>query len=215
MKDQENSILWDEYFYPGTEVLINNFNEKDVERLKEKEVSCSFEKLLELREKPFDLGCGKEQLNAIHKYVFGDIYPFAGEYRKVNMRKARGTFYLIQKPDDIDQRLDELFLDAEERLNHCYGKMDFCEVLAKLYTSLIYYHPYREGNGRTSREFLREFSIQKSKELGFGKKELDWSRINIQELNQYIEVSHLFPSATAVLFMNALVDVEDSKKNAM
>lgn len=184
-------------------------------KLKEKEASYSFERLLELRKKPFDLGCGKEQLNAIHKYVFGDVFPFAGEYRKVNMRKARGTFYFIQNSEDMDQRLDELFAEVEERLIHCQSKLEFCEALAKLYTSLIYYHPYREGNGRVSREFIREFSLQKSSELGFGQMELDWSKINQQELNQYIEVSHLFPSATAMLFLHALVEVDDSKKNTI
>ena len=46
MTDQESNVLWNEYFYPGTEFLINNFNEKDNELLKEKEASCSFEKFI-------------------------------------------------------------------------------------------------------------------------------------------------------------------------
>ena len=143
MTEQENDLLWDAYFYPGTEVLINHYDIRDPERLKEVDASYSFEKLLELREKPLDLGCGKEHLNAIHQFVFGEVYPFAGKYRKVNMRKARGTFFFIHDPDDMEKELDSLFAEIEERLNHCHSKIEFCELLSKLYSSLIYYHPYQ------------------------------------------------------------------------
>lgn len=213
MTETENNKLWNDYFYPNTEVLINKFDERNAYKFKKLEATYSFERLLELREHPLDLGCGKEHLNAIHKYVFGDIYPFAGQYRKVNMRKAKGTFLFINDQDTMDKKLDELFLNIENRINNCQSKMDFCEIMASLYTSLIYLHPYREGNGRTCREFLREFSLQKSSELNFGKLELDWSKINPNELNQYIELSHLFPSSTAVLFLNSLVEVEEAKKH--
>ena len=43
MTEAENDRLWNEYFYPDTDVLINNFNERDPEKLKEKEASYSFE----------------------------------------------------------------------------------------------------------------------------------------------------------------------------
>ena len=82
----------------------------------------------------------------------------------------------------------------------------FSEALAYLYTQLIYCHPFREGNGRTIREFVKQFSKNKGKKLGFNC-ELDWSIksiINKEELNKNIEIAHLFPSLTANHFYNAL-----------
>ena len=212
MTDIENEELWKEYFYPNTNVFINNYNIMDDELLKEKEATISFEKLLELRENPINKDSEKEELNAIHKYVFGELYPWAGEYRKVNMLKSRGTFLHINTSEDIDHYLDRLFQDANNALETTHSKFEFCEVLAKLYTGLIYCHPYREGNGRSVREFIREYSIKKSKELNLGTLELDWSKIDREELHKFIEVSHYFPGQTALLFLGALEPVEIKSK---
>jgi fido (protein-threonine AMPylation protein) len=121
------------------------------------------------------------------------------------MVKEKGSFLWIHDQNDIDHYLDELFEDADKKIMLCNNRLAFCEILANLYTKLIYCHPYREGNGRAVREFIREYSIAKSEEVGIGKMELDWTKVNRDELNQYIEVSHLFPGQTAILFMNALV----------
>ena len=167
MTDKESEIRWKEYFYPDTNVLINNFGIKDYEELKIKETTVSFDRLLELNDNPLDLGCGKEHLLELHKYIFGDIYPFAGKIRTVNITKSRGGILFFRDDDEIDKYLDEIFINAEEELKHCYGLSDFAELLAKIYTELIYCHPFREGNGRTIREFIREFSIEKSKNMSF------------------------------------------------
>ena len=211
MTNQENDVFWREYFYPGSNVLINNFNITNYDKLKEIEATHSFERLMELRKDPLDEEIDKKRLNGIHKYLFEDIYPFAGEYRKVNMLKEKGTFLFIEKPKDIDDNLNNLFNEINEMLQHCHNKMDFANLLAKLYTSLIFIHPYREGNGRTIREFLREYSLKKSEEIGIGKMELDWSAINKEELNEYIEVVHLFPASISHIFLNALIEKEKNK----
>ena len=153
----------------------------------------------------------KRRLNFIHQYLFEDIYPFAGKYRKVNMMKRRGTFLFINKPEDIDLKLDNLFKEIDEAFKHCRDKTSFCEVLAKLYTSLIYIHPYREGNGRTIREFMREYSLKYSEKIGLGKLELDWNLINKEELDECIEVVHLFPASILDIFMDALVEKDKTK----
>ena len=212
MTNQENSKLWEEYFYPGTTILVNNLNIKDYDKLKEKEATLTFDKLLELRNLTINTEINKDRLNNIHKYLFENIYPFAGKYRKVNMLKERGTFLSIDTPKDIDDKLNELFKEVNEMIKYSHSITDFCNILSKLYTTLIYIHPYREGNGRTIREFIREYSLQKSEELGIGKMELDWSKVNKEELNEYIEVAHLFPSSISSTFMNALTTIDNSKK---
>ena len=211
MTDQENEIKWREYFYPGTNVLINNYGIKDSEKLKEAEATCSFDRLVELQEKPLDMGCGKNHLTALHRYIFEDVYPFAGKYRTVNMTKVKGGFLFFNKESDIDKYLDELFDDVERRLKTCNSQFAFSEILSTLYTQLIYCHPFREGNGRTIREFVREFSIEKSKNMDFGPVELDWRNIDKEELDEYVEVAHIFPGSTSILFNNALVPVGKTK----
>lgn len=99
-------------------------------------------------------------------------------------------------------------VEANNRLKTCHRKGEFADILAKIYSDLIYCHPFREKNGRSIREFVREFSISKSRELNLGNLELDWKAIDRRELNQYIEVSHIFPGATSVLFNKALKDIE-------
>ena len=87
--------------------------------------------------------------------------------------------------------------------------MFFYEILGKLYTMLIYIHPFREGNGRTVREFTREFSIAKSKELGLGNLELDWRLVDRDELDKYVDIAHMYPAMIGFILGKALVPVED------
>ena len=207
MTEKEDEIRWLEYLYPGTNVLKNKYNCKDYIKLKEIEVNITFEKLVELRKKKLYFVFDKNYLKEIHRYLFNDIYDFAGQYRKVNLTKAKGNFLNIQDESDFDEYLDQLFNSINQELNNCYSKYQFCDILSKLYTKLIYCHPFREGNGRSIREFIREFSIAESQERGFGKLELDWKLIDKDSLNQYIEVAHLFPGLTTEIFNNALVPV--------
>ena len=211
MTDEENTRQWRKYFYPGTEdVLINNYEIKDKEKLREVEATNSFQRLLELQDKPLELGYGKDHLNAIHKYLFEDVYPFSGQYRIVDIQKKEGTFLAIDSSRDIDRYLDELFEEVDKELMQCRSKTDFAEILSKIYTQLIYCHPYREGNGRCVREFLREFSLGKSKEVLQEELELDWTKIDKEELNKDIAFAHLFPGNTARLFEKALTSKENN-----
>ena len=68
---------------------------------------------------------------------------------------------MIESPKDIDDKLNELFKEIDDMIAKCHNKTEFSSILAKLYTSLNIIHPYREGNGRTNREFIREYSIKK------------------------------------------------------
>lgn len=205
MAIKNDDTLWNEYLYDGTDILKNNFGLKNIEKLKEAEATITYEKLSELNENQLDFVFNTEYLRQLHFYIFGDIYPFAGQYRNVNLRKQYGSFVLINNPNDIENYLKELFNTININLNGCNSRQEFVYILSTLYTKLIYCHPFREGNGRTIREFVREFSIAKSKEVGLDNLELDWGLIDMDELNKYIEVSHIFPGATGVLFDNALV----------
>lgn len=204
--------LWNTYFYEGTEVLINNKGIKNLKELQIEEANESFKKLLKLSENSFDFKLDKEYLKKLHLFIFSDIYPFAGKYRRVNLMKARGNFLQASNTKDIEEYLDGLFKTTQDNLGFCQGVYQFSEIVANLYTKLIYCHPFREGNGRCIREFIREFVIVNSKKIGGEQFELDWRLINRDELDKNIEIAHRFPGLIMPYFMNALVPIGDNKK---
>ena len=210
MLNKDSELLWKEYFYPGTDVLINNFKIKDYDKLKEAESTYSFERLLELRQNKIDMDIDKDRLNYIHQYLYEDIYPFAGKYRKVNINKTTKSVLDIDKQEDIEVNIEKLFKKTNALLKHCNSKIDLCEILANLYTSLTYIHPYIKGNSLSIREFIREYSIKKSEEIGMGKMELDWSLIDKEELSSCFKQSDPITNITSI-FLNALIPIEKVK----
>lgn len=89
-RKKELEELWDSYFYPNTQTLINKLGITDHDELKEKEAEISFEKLVELYEHPIEGNFDEEHLRKIHKYIFEELYDWAGEYRYVDMQKQTG-----------------------------------------------------------------------------------------------------------------------------
>ena len=74
---------WEDYFIDGTDVLKNKLGITEKEELKEKETEITLRKLVELYERPIEGNFDKEHYCNLHKYLFGDIYDFAGCYRTV------------------------------------------------------------------------------------------------------------------------------------
>ena len=199
-KDKDSQ--WMKYYYPGTKVIFNNYGIKDYDMLKEVEATNSFNRLVELQKKPIDMNFDKNHLNEINKYLFEDVYPFAGKYRDINMPEEYGKFIEISDSQDIGKYLDELFEKLEKDLMMVTSKQEFAGLLSKIYIDLMKCHPFREGNARTIREFIREYSIAKSKEIGIGNFELDWSKIDKENLTA---------DNAGKMFEGALVSPEEIK----
>ena len=202
--DKDKDSQWLKYYYPGTNVIFNNYGIKDYDMLKEVEATNSFNRLMELQDKPINMNFDKNHLNEINKYLFEDVYPFAGKYRDINMPEEYGGFLEIKDAQDIGLYLDTLFEKTNKELMLVDDKKKFAELISTLYKELMKCHPFREGNGRTIREFVREFSIAKSKELGIGDLELDWSKIDKEAIddNKIVE-----------MFENALININKNEKN--
>lgn len=195
-----NDLKWEEYFIPGTTVLKNKFNIVEREELIKKEVEITFEKLLELQLSPICMNFDEGHLKAIHKYLFEDIYFFAGEYRNVYMGKNNSYFASVE---DIPFRLRMVFKQKEEEIKNIYGEYDFACFLAGFYVELLNIHPFREGNGRTIREFIREYANEVSKNLPFGEIEFNWSNVDIEVVHEFIDKATAFRSIIELEFMKA------------
>ena len=208
MKD-EMDARWAAYFYPNTEVLKNKFDITDKKALRETEIEGSFNRLVELIDNPIVGKFDAFHLRQIHEYLFQDIYYFAGQYRNVNMERNHHGFTDYEM---IDKSVnEELRLMAIEEKN-IYSKYDFACHLARYYAELLNIHPFREGNGRTIREFIREYANEKSKNYAFGPLEFSWSLINKDDINENIQYSIAFRSIIELAFLKALTPI--SQENA-
>ncbi len=201
MMNEENTKRWNEYFIPGTEVLKNNLGITSKEELKKKEIEITFEKMVELYKNPIDMNFDTYHLRMIHFYLFSDIYPFAGKNRTVYMDKNNSYFAPVE---EIDYRLDYTFKMMNEEIKTVNSKFSFASFLATYYVELLNIHPFREGNGRTIREFIREYANSKSKELPIGEFTFSWASVDKDAINEVIDKGRAFRSIIELEFMKAL-----------
>ena len=101
--------------YEGTTCLINKFNIKDENILKDLETTVTFSKITEYSLNPLFNTFDVNHYKAIHKYLFEDIYEWAGEYRSVDMSK-KGTSFA--KAESIDELMTKCFARLQLSLIH-------------------------------------------------------------------------------------------------
>ena len=159
------------------------------ERISKKKAAQLFDwKLLDT----FDVGTFVG-LAAIHKYLFEDIYDFAGELRTVNIAKGNFRFaplmYLQAALDNIDKM----------------PQSNFDEIIEK-YVEMNIAHPFREGNGRSTRIWLDH--ILKN-EIG---KVVDWSKVDKEDYLLAMERSPIKDIEIKHLLKSALTDEIDSRE---
>ena len=163
MYDSINS----KYTYGMTDVLKNKLNIRNEEKLKEYEKKNVALKLLSIKEnvyEKFENNFNEQRLRFIHKYLFLEIYDFAGEYREENITKDNFKFsdYRYIK-DNIKIIMKKINLDNLEKLN----KDELVSFISSIMTDLNVLHPFREGNGRATREFIKELLEYLGYEIDF------------------------------------------------
>lgn len=183
------------YCYEGTSVLINNKEIKDPIELEKIENMLTTYKLARLinNETTFRRDLTLEHYLAIHKYLFEELYPFAGEIRKEFTNKKNNAEGLDENgiriycnPDFIYDCLKEHLAKMKKEAVKIYTKDNIVDFLTRNYFELYYIHPFREGNSRTLREFLREYvEIMNKLLFTFGEFELKYSELT-QEDNEKI-----------------------------
>lgn len=146
------------YCYPNSEVLINKLDIKDAKKLSIYEAKITAAKSLSLRQKGVTGNFDKKHFLEIHHYLFEDIYPFAGCLREENIAKGAFRFAMWEY---IEPELDKLLnnLKAENYLQNL-PKEELAKRLAYYLSELNVLHPFREGNGRTEREFIRQLALK-------------------------------------------------------
>ena len=157
--------------YEGTSCLINKLDIKDEKQLDVMEAHITLAKISILQQTPLDGNFDFEHYKAIHKYIFEDLYDWAGRVRTVNLSK-KGTSFV--KAEMIEEIATACF-NRLKKQNYFKGldKDSFVEEITDFYCVTNNIHPFREGNGRTQRVFLSQLAFNAGYEMDFANIDTD------------------------------------------
>lgn len=154
------------YCYADSDVLMNKLGIRDIEQLQLMEKRLTMLRILELIERPVQGEFDLKHLQAIHRYIFQDIYEWAGKIRTVDI--AKGNMFCNVK--FIQSQADEIFGKLKEEIY--LQDLDEKELPARLayyFSEINALHPFREGNGRCQREFIRILALRAGYAINFAK----------------------------------------------
>lgn len=147
-------MTFDPYVDPRTGVLRNRLGITDARELARAEARLAAVAEFVLFADRLDPGrYDLAHLRAIHRHLFGAIYEWAGELRTVNMTKDGTVFALAEWLEPQAEQLFAWLADQHHLRNQTRDQ--FIEGASRLLSDLNALHPFREGNGRTQRAFLR------------------------------------------------------------
>ena len=170
--------------------LENKLGITDSAELAREEERISKKKAIELYDKGLldGLEAGKfSSLVFIHKYLFDEIYDFAGEVRDVNIAKGSFRFAPVMYLNSALEHVCNMQQGTFEEIIEKYVEMNVC-------------HPFREGNGRATRIWL---DIILKKELG---KVVNWSKVDKDDYLLAMERSPIKDTEIKYILKNALTD---------
>lgn len=161
----------DKYTYPNTEVLKNKFHVKDSILLHAYERKYVTIRQVELSESPIKGNFDLKHLQKIHEHLFQDIYTWAGKIREIDIGKVdqlNQELYEFCPSHTIEGYAEDIF-GAIKKDNYLKNldKDEFAKKAARGLGELNKLHPFREGNGRTQREFMRELAANAGWKLSF------------------------------------------------
>lgn len=177
-------------------MLENKLGIMDSAELAREEERLSKKRAKELFEKDLRAGepAGKfSTLQKIHKILFADIYPFAGQLRTVNLAKGNFRFAPLMYLDAALANIDRM------------PQSDFDEIIEK-YVEMNIAHPFREGNGRSTRIWLDHILKH---EIG---KVVDWSLVDKEDYLLAMERSPIRDIEIKHVLKAALTDQTDSRE---
>ena len=177
-------------------ILENKLNITDPAELVREEERISKKKAKKMFETGFlaKIEAGTfECLKEIHKYLFEDIYDFAGELRKVNIAKGNFRFTPLTYLEESIKNIEKMPQSTYEEIIEKYVEMNIA-------------HPFREGNGRSTRIWL---DLILKRELN---KVIDWSRVDKTDYLLAMERSPIKDIEIKELLKKALTDEIDDRE---
>lgn len=140
--------------YPGTTCLINKLGIQDDAVLKETEAAIVLGKASLLDQQPIEGDFDFEHYKRIHRFLFCDLYDWAGQVRTINISKKGTSFVLVSEIEVCAEAcFDRLAAFTDDGLS----LHELAEEVADFYHTINMLHPFREGNGRTQRVFFTQW----------------------------------------------------------
>ncbi len=153
--------LNDGHFYPGTQVFINKLDIRDSKALAaaERDITASCAAAIEFALPPYDLA----YFSVIHRQLFADIYPWAGELRHVDISKGETHFCNVRF---LGKEAHKLFSElAADHYLEGLGRLELITAAAQYYGDINMLHPFREGNGRAQRILFEHIIVNAGFEI--------------------------------------------------
>lgn len=162
---------------------------REEERISKKKAAMLFENhILD------NLKSGKfSTLQTIHKYLFDEIYGFAGKLRTVNIAKGNFRFAPLMYIESALKNIDKM------------PQSNFDEIIEK-YVEMNIAHPFREGNGRSARIWLDHMLKTEISKV------IDWSKVDKEDYLLAMERSPIRDIEIKYVLKNALTDEIDSRE---
>ena len=177
-------------------ILENKLNITDPVELAREEEKISKKRAKEMFDTEYlnTLDAGTFQaLKAIHKYLFEEIYEFAGEIRKVNIAKGNFRFTPLAYIEEAVKNIEKMPQSTYEEIIEKYVEMNIA-------------HPFREGNGRSTRIWL-DLILKKELHLV-----VDWSKVDKTDYLLAMERSPIKDTEIKELLKQALTDKTNDRE---
>lgn len=159
--------------YPATNVLRNLRGIRDADPLTKFEMDMTTRRVTELEHSRTRGRFDAAQMQGIHKYIFQDVFDWAGKFRTVNISRSGDSFaiqeYIAPCLDTVRGKL----LKEQHLAGADLGQ--FAKRAAYYFGEINAIHPFRDGNGRTQREFFRQLALRNK----FG---LEWSAVTRDQM---------------------------------
>ena len=194
------------YTDPKTGLLRNLPDITDPDVLLFVESGAVTKRLQELYENPMKIK-GIDSLFEIHRHLFQDIYVWAGKKRTVEISKDGKQFFPTSHFDNAFRYIDQII--AEFTKIPIDNKKLFAEKLSEILDNVNYLHQFREGNGRTQREFLRGLALEKGLTLNLNPPD----NKNFYERYMKGTIESDVKTLTELIF--ELIDTNDKQKNVL
>lgn len=156
--------------YEGTTCLINKLDIRDEVLLAQTESAYTLAKASYLELHPLKGKFDLAHYQSIHRFLFSDLYEWAGELRRVNLSK-KGTQFV--PADDIERCAQAYFTRASNIDFSALNGNGTAAEFADLYSTLNILHPFRGGNGRVQRIFFRQWAARVGFDIDFSKCDTD------------------------------------------
>jgi cell filamentation protein len=187
----------DPYIDPATGILRNKLGLRTVEGLREAEYGLTALRGKALAKNPIPGRFDMVHLRAIHRYLFQDVYEWAGKLRTVDIAKDDLLFCRCEHMESWMRNIHRR-LEKDDYLRGL-EKLEFVQKFTDFHGDMNGLHPFREGNGRATREFIGQLAREAGYTLDQRRIALDqerWNRASAQALRGHMdEMKAIFSEA--------------------